>query len=172
MKKAAFVLICSLTVLAGCQSTINSVTSSVSGFMADHVPMSQESKDLARARSDLAKVQIEISKTEKDLADARQLNIDSHYGMMEAMGHSSGPSMAKDMVESGPNPYVAEQVQMHRQNQEVAQKEIERCQHELWRLRAQEKALQQKIQQLEQVVGPKAPDQDGGGGGGGGGGSC
>jgi predicted lipoprotein len=171
MKKAVFVLICSLMVLAGCESAINSVTSSVTDFMVDHVPMSKESKDLAQARSDLAKVQLKISKTEQDLADARQLNIDSHNGIMEAMGHPSGPSMAKDMVESSPTPYVAEQVQMHRLNQEVAQKEINRCQHDLGRLRGQEKALQQKVQELEKVAGPKPPEPDGGGGGGGGG-SC
>jgi uncharacterized protein YlxW (UPF0749 family) len=171
MKKAFFVLLSSLMVLFGCTSTINSVTSSVTDFMVDHVPMSEKSKELAQARSDLAKVQLQISKTEKDLADARQLNIESHNAIMEAMGHSSGPSLAKDMVESNPTPYVAEQVQMHRQNQDVALKEIDRCRNELGRLRAQEKALQQKVQDLEKVVGPKAPQPDGGDGGGGGG-SC
>ena len=173
MKKAFFVLICSLTVLAGCFS-VNSVTSSVTDFMVDHVPMSEQSKELAQARSDLAKVQLKISKTEKDLADARQLNIDSHNGIMEAMGHSTGPSLAKGMVEANPTPYVAEQVQMHRQNQDIAQKEIDRCLNELGPLRAQEKALRQKVQNLEEAVGPTAPEPDGGdgGGGGGGGGSC
>jgi type II secretory pathway component PulM len=56
-------------------------------------------------------------------------------------------------------------IQMHRQNQEVARKEINRCQHELGRLRAQEKALQQRVQELEKVAGSKAPEPDGGGGG-------
>ncbi len=174
MKTAAAVLVFALmaTVMAGCGSALNSVTSSVSDFVADHVPMSEESKALARARSDLAKVQSNISKTEKDLADARQLNIDSHYGMMEAMGHSSGPSMAQGLVERTPTPYVAEEVKMHRLNQDIAEKEIDRCNSDLGRLRAQEKTLREKIQKLETTVGPTAPDPDGGGGGGGDGGSC
>ena len=62
MKKAFFVLLCFLTALAGCFS-MNSVTSSVTDFMVDHVPMSEKSKELAQARSDLAKVQLKISKT-------------------------------------------------------------------------------------------------------------
>ncbi len=172
MKKAAVVLICVLMLTVGCSSTMNSVSSSVSGFLADHVPMSNESKELAKTQSDLSKVRVDIAKTEKDLADARQLKIDSHYGMMEAMGHSTGPSMAQGLVERTPTPYAAEQVQMHRQNQDIAEKEMDRCTHELGRLRAQEKTLQEKVQKLQKVAGPQAPEPDGGGGGGGGGGSC
>ena len=171
MKKVIVVLICALLPLAGCSSTMNSVSGSVSGFLAEHVPMSEDSKNLAKARSELSKVRTDIAKTEKDLADARQLKIDSHYGMMEAMGHSTGPSMAQGMVERSPNPYAAEEVQMHRENQDIAEKEIDRCQHELGRLRSQESMLQEKVQKLEKAVGPKAPQPDGGGGGGGGG-SC
>ncbi len=172
MKKTAVVLICALTLMVGCQSTMNSVSSSVGSFIAKHVPMSEKSKELTQAKADLAQVRVDISKTEKDLADARQLNIDSHFGMMEAMGHPTGPSMAQGLVERTPTPYVAEEVQMHRQNQEVAEKEMDRCKSELERLKAQEKMLQGKVQELEKAVGPMPTIDPDGGGGGGGGGSC
>ena len=56
---------------------------------------------------------------------------------------------------------------MHREDLKVADKEMARCTHELGRLRAHEKSLEEKVQKLEEAVGSQAPEPDGGGGDGG-----